>query len=326
MTTLRTFPPLILCLLLGYLFSLGCGGDAPTTGDGPLTVVATTGMLADATRNLVGDHARVVQLLKSDVDPHTYKPTADDVKQLMRAGLIVYNGLHLEGKMGEAIAAASKQAGTSAIAVAEQLPESKQLHEEGGEHDPHVWMDVALWSTCVEALAGKLIERLPAHAEAIQANRDRYLGELAKLDAYVRARLATIPEQRRVLVTAHDAFNYFGAAYGIEVEGVQGLSTESEAGMTRISALVGLLKTRKINAVFAESSVASDNVKALIEGAAAAGHEVKLGGELFSDAMGPAGTYEGTYIGMMDSNATVVTRALGGEAPQKGMAGKLSQR
>jgi len=155
-------------------------------------------------------------------------------------------------------------------------------------------------------------------------NTSRHLTELEKLGAYAQTSLATIPEGSRVLITAHDAFNYFGKAYGFEVVGIQGISTESEAGLKRISELVDLLVEREIGAVFVESSVSDRNIRALIEGAASRGHTVRIGGELFSDAMGPAGTYEGTYLGMIDHNATIITRALGGEAPEKGNWGRLS--
>jgi manganese/zinc/iron transport system substrate-binding protein len=184
-------------------------------------------------------------------------------------------------------------------------------------------MDVSKWKKATEAVAGALGEFDPPNAALYRANADAYALELEALDAYARERIASIPGNQRLMITAHDAFNYMGAAYGLEVKGIQGLSTESEAGLHDINALVDLLVERQVPAVFVESSVSDKNVKALVEGAAARGHKVKVGGELFSDAMGPAGTYEGTYVGMIDHNVTVIARALGGDAPERGLNGKL---
>jgi manganese/zinc/iron transport system substrate-binding protein len=185
-------------------------------------------------------------------------------------------------------------------------------------------MDVALWSELVPILEAELARLDPADAAGYRERAQAYRAELAALERYVRRVLATVPPERRVLVTAHDAFGYFGRAYGFEVHGIQGLSTESEAGLAEIERLVRLIVERRIGAVFVESSVAERNVRALVEGAAARGHEVRIGGQLFSDAMGAPGTYEGTYVGMIDHNVTVIARALGGEAPPRGMNGRLA--
>jgi manganese/zinc/iron transport system substrate-binding protein len=185
-------------------------------------------------------------------------------------------------------------------------------------------MDVKSWMKATEAVARKLAEFDPPNAEEYAANAQRYTQELAKLDAYVREVIGSIPERQRVLITAHDAFNYFGRAYDVQVEGIQGLSTESEAGLQRINGLVDFIVVNEIRAVFVETSVADKNVKALIEGARARGYDLTIGGELFSDAMGAPGTYRGTYIGMIDHNATTISRALGGNAPETGMQGKLT--
>jgi len=185
-------------------------------------------------------------------------------------------------------------------------------------------MDVRGWMEGVEVIEGSLSGYDPDNTQEYSERAGVYLEELEKLDEYARDSLASIPEGQRVLVTAHDAFGYMSRAYGIEVRGIQGLSTESEAGVRDIEDLVAFLVERKIPAVFVESSVSDRNVRALLEGARAKGHELVIGGELFSDAMGEAGTYEGTYIGMIDHNVTTITRALGGEAPDKGLNGKLS--
>ena len=193
-----------------------------------------------------------------------------------------------------------------------------------GHYDPHVWMDVSGWMAAVRVVSEKLSEFDSANADYYKANSEAYLKELEALDAYAKKSLASVPENRRILITAHDAFNYFGRAYGLRVMGIQGISTESEAGLKRIRELIDLIVEKDVTAVFTESSVSEKNVRALLEGAKQRGKAVKLGGSLFSDAMGKQGTYEGTYIGMIDHNVTTVTRALGGTAPEKGMNGKLS--
>jgi manganese/zinc/iron transport system substrate-binding protein len=185
-------------------------------------------------------------------------------------------------------------------------------------------MDVKLWSECVAFVAKSLGEYDPPNAEYYRANSDAYRQELSKLDEYARKTIATIPESQRVLVTAHDAFGYFSKAYSIQVRSVQGISTESQAAVNDINRLVDEIVARKIKAIFVETSVSEKNIQAIVEGAANRGWQVTIGGELFSDAMGPPGTYEGTYIGMIDHNVTVITRALGGDAPPKGLHGKLS--
>jgi manganese/zinc/iron transport system substrate-binding protein len=210
-------------------------------------------------------------------------------------------------------------------AVTEKLLETGDyvLTDEAEHYDPHVWMDVAGWMKAVEVVTQALVDFDPKGAATFQSNSQAYLGQLEKLDAYARDAITSIPESRRVLVTAHDAFNYLGRAYGLEVRGIQRLSTESEAGVQDIENLVAFLVDHEIPAVFVETSVSDKNVRALIEGARAKGHELTIGGELFSDAMGKPGTYEGTYIGMIDHNVTTIAQALGGTVPQKGMQGKL---
>ena len=211
-------------------------------------------------------------------------------------------------------------------AVAEALPKTMLLSHDNysDKFDPHVWMSPKLWLRVVAAIRDALVEVRPEARATFVDNASAYLRELEELAGYTTKVLSTVPAGSRVLLTAHDAFNYFGAAYGFEVLGIQGISTESEAGLNRISELVDMLVSRNIRAVFVESSVADRNIRALIEGAQARGHEVTIGGELFSDAMGPSDSYEGTYLGMIDHNTTVITRALGGTAPDRGMRGRLS--
>ena len=289
-----------------------------------LKLVATTGMIADTARAIGGDLVEVKALMGPGVDPHAYRQTRTDILAMSRADLILWNGLYLEAQMEEVLGDLSAR--VPVRAVAEVVPEGARIaHDDYADRfDPHVWMDPVLWRDVAFAIRDALSEVAPDHAGEFAKNADTYAEDVIKLANYAKNVLASVPEQTRVLVTAHDAFNYFGRAYGFDVIGIQGISTESEAGLNRITELVNLLVEREVSAVFVESSVSDRSIRALIEGAAAEGHEVRVGGELFSDAMGHPGTYEGTYIGMIDHNATVISTALGGTAPERGMLGKLS--
>lgn len=293
----------------------------------PLKVTATVGMVADIVRQVGGERLAVSALIGPGVDPHLYKPTRNDIAALQGADAVFYSGLLLEGKMTDALVRVA-QSGKLVVAVTEQLDEKTLLEpaEFAGHFDPHVWMDASLWSSAVDVVAKSLARFDPPHAAEYSANATRYQGELAALHEYTKKITATIPPAQRILVTAHDAFNYFGRAYGVQVLGIQGITTESEAGLEDINRLVDMLVTNSVRAVFVESSVADKNVKALIEGAKARGKQVIIGGSLFSDAMGAADSYEGTYIGMIDHNATIITRALGGDAPARGLNGKLTEK
>jgi len=289
-----------------------------------VSVVATTGMIADAARAVGGDIVEVRALMGPGVDPHAYRQTRTDILALTRADLVLWHGLYLEAQMEEFLL---ELAGSQkVVAVGEAVPSDLLVGHDDYENrfDPHVWMDPELWTHVVGAVRDSLIAVHPEGEADFRANSEAHIAEIMRLSAYSDEVLATVPEPQRVLLTAHDAFNYFGRAYGFEVVGIQGISTESEAGLVRIRELVDLLVDRRIGAVFVESSVSDQNIRALVEGAAAAGHEVIIGGELFSDAMGEPGTYEGTYLGMIDHNVTVISAALGGEAPDRGMDGRLS--
>jgi len=290
----------------------------------PLKVVATTGMIADAARTVGGEFVTVTALMGPGVDPHAYRQTRSDILAMTRADLTLYHGLYLEAQMEEFFDSLSRQ--RNVVAVAEQIPHDELLaHDEyKNQYDPHVWMDPQLWSKVVVAVRDALTNALPQNQAYFHDNTAKHLEEIAELYAYSKEVLASVPEAARILVTSHDAFNYFGRAYHYEVMGIQGISTQSEAGLTRVRDLVSILVDRGINAVFVESSVSERNTRALIEGAAARKHDVRIGGHLYSDAMGPDATYEGTYIGMIDHNVTHVARALGGEAPERGMRGLLA--
>ena len=314
--------------LVGWAM-VGCGGAANDGADvgarqGEYTIVTTVGMVTDIVRAVAGNRAEVVGLMGAGVDPHLYKPTRSDVERLLSADVIFYNGLLLEGKMTDSLVRAAT-AGKKVFAVTELLDERYLLEPEGfhGLYDPHVWMDPAAWAKAVDVVRDKLIEYDPGGEAGYRQRAAAYADELAELDSYAVGVLASVPESKRVLVTAHDAFNYFGQRFGYEVVGIQGLSTESEAGVRDIERLVDLLVERKIQAVFVESTVSERNINALIAGAKARGHTVVIGGELYRVAMGDGGTYAGTYLGMIDHNGTALARALGGEAPERGRLGRL---
>jgi manganese/zinc/iron transport system substrate-binding protein len=289
-----------------------------------ITVVATTGMIADTARAIGGDHVDVRALMGPGVDPHAYRQTRSDIVAMTRADLVLWHGLYLEAQMEDFFEDLGRR--RMVVPVAEAMPRNLLLAHEDYDNrfDPHVWMDPDLWRHVAAEIRDALAEVDPENAAFYLASAESFLTELDTVSAYARETLASVPDDSRVLLTAHDAFNYFGQAYGFEVLGIQGISTESEAGLVRIAELVDLLVARDIRAVFVESSVSDRNIRALIEGAAARGHEVRIGGELFSDAMGEPGSYEGTYIGMIDHNVTIITRSLGGDAPERGMSGQLS--
>jgi manganese/zinc/iron transport system substrate-binding protein len=315
----------------GLFCALGGAQQAPaqqkdaTKNQAAYRIVTTIGMVTDIVRNVAGERAVVIGLMGEGVDPHLYKPTRSDIQRLLRADVVFYNGLLLEGKLTDSLIRAAT-AGKRVFAVTELLDEQYLLEpdEFEGLHDPHVWMDPAAWSKAVEVVRDKLCAFDPPGAAQYRPNAERYIRQLRQLDAYAERVLKSVPKQQRVLVTAHDAFNYFGRRYGFKVVGIQGISTESEAGVQDIERLVDLLVERRIGAVFVESTVSQRNIHALVAGAKARGHTVNIGGRLFSDAMGAPGSYEGTYLGMMDHNVTMIARALGGEAPQRGLFGKLS--
>jgi len=318
-------------VMLLYLAGLaasggGCWRSAAEGKSYPYKAVTTVAMVTDIVKNVAGDKAQVTGIIGEGVDPHLYKPTRDDMVTLMNADIIFYNGLMLEGKMADTLAKVSRD--KPAFAVAEALDKEYLLAREGaaGHPDPHVWMDPSAWAQAVQAVAKALRDFDPPNAAYYQANADAYANRLMALHEYGKKVLATVPETRRVLITSHDAFNYFGRAYGLTVLGVQGISTESEAGLQDINRLVDIIVDRDVRAVFVETSVSPKNIQALIDGAKARGKEVAIGGSLFSDAMGAPGTYEGTYIGMLDHNISTVARALGGEVPAQGMQGRLRVR
>lgn len=305
-----------LILLLPRL--MGCGPSTNQTlvdqGAAPAVVRAasTVGMVNDLVHHVGGDAVKATAMMGSGVDPHLYKATRDDVRIIMEADIVFYSGLMLEGKMIDTLRQVSRIRPVHAVTAEIDPQLLLEPDDFSGHYDPHVWMDVAAWSAGVDVIRDALVKLDPDNREAYVERAASYRAKLQQLDQLARESIATIPAARRVLITSHDAFNYFGRAYGLEVLGVQGLSTESEAGLQQINQLVDMLVEREITAVFIETSVPRKSIEALIDGAAARGHQVTIGGTLYSDAMGEPGTFEGTYVGMITHNVQTVVRALGG--------------
>jgi manganese/zinc/iron transport system substrate-binding protein len=283
------------------------------TSTGPVNVVTTTNFITDLVEQIGGKNIKVTGLMGPGVDPHLYKATAGDVRALQRAELVFYGGLDLEGKMVELLERIPR-----AIAVTERIPR-EQLRKPGTfmpssmRVDPHVWFNVKLWSQTIGVVRDALSKLDPVNASMYAARATAYSKRLEQLESFVRRETARVPKAQRVLVTAHDAFGYFGDAYGFEVRGVQGMSTVSEAGARDVQALAEFLVSRKIRAVFVESSVPKRTVEAVVAAAQAKGWNVRVGGSLFSDAAGQRGTPEGTYVGMVEANVKTIVTALLGE-------------
>ncbi len=307
----------------------GTPGTTTTTTSGsdvktPYTIVTTCGMVTDIVSVVAGERAQVSGLIGENVDPHMYKPTRNDQKTLLGADVVFYSGLMLEGRMSDTFIGVGRS-GKPVYAVTEKIGESylRQPPEFEGHWDPHVWMDITAWSQCVDVVAEALAQYDSSDAAGYKQRAADYQGQLREMDEYIHKTIATIPEDRRWLITAHDAFGYFSRAYKIPVRSAQGISTDSDAAIDDINQLVAFIVEKKIAAIFVEASVNEKNILAIIEGCKQKQWNVRIGGKLYSDAMGTPGTYAGTYLGMMDHNATTITRALGGEAPEAGKNGKL---
>lgn len=278
--------------------------------NGKFKIVTTTGHIADMVRNVVGNHAEVVALMGPGVDPHLYKASLNDLKELTSADLIFYSGLHLEGKMGEIFHKLSRT--KHIVAVSDGIPKDRLLLVDVINHvpDPHIWFDVTLWRFCLQEMLKAVCKYDSLHKSEYTLKAKLYDKQLEVLDGQVRKDIQSIPPQQRILVTAHDAFGYFGKAYGIEVMGLQGISTLSEYGLNEITTLTKLLTSRNIHAVFVETSVSEKAIQSVIEGSRQKGHEVRIGGSLYSDALGDPKTEEGTYIGMFKHNVHLIKEGL----------------
>lgn len=297
-----------LVLAAGLAF-VGCGGsEAPPADGAKLRVVCTTGMIGDMLQHLGGDRVEVSTLMGPGVDPHYYKASQGDIALLGQADMIVYNGLFLEGKMQDIFNKMARK--KKVVAVAEGLPKERLRQVGEGEYDPHIWFDVSLWMLALDNALKGLEAADPQGAAAYRDNAAAYRARLSELHAWVKAQVGEVPQARRVLVTAHDAFGYFGQAYGIEVVGLQGISTVAEYGVNDVSNLVELIVSRRIRAIFVESSVSERSIHAVQQGCLARGFEVAIGGTLYSDAMGEKGSGADNYVGMVKSNVNTVVAAL----------------
>lgn len=310
----KRFTQLFLYTLLSSLLLLGACAETKSDADkdGKVHIVTTIAQIAEPMSIIGGEHVVVESLMGPGVDPHLYKATQGDIAKLQSSDIVLYSGLNLEGNMIEAF----EKIGTKkpVNGISESIPKEQLLQDEDGAIDPHVWFDIDLWKISLDTATEELKKFAPDHAEEFDANKEKYFAELDALLAESKDKLTQIPDEKRVLVTAHDAFGYFGRAYDMTVVGLQGLSTEDEIGISDIDDTISILMDYKIPAVFVESSINQNSIKAVIQGAEKKGLSVKLGGELYSDAMGDAGTEEGTYIGMYKHNVKTIFDSLSEEA------------
>ena len=313
---MRSYPLLLAVLLsAGVVSSCGQTRGNDAVFPGRLGIVTTTGMLADLAAQIGGEHVSVTGLMGPGVDPHLYKASAGDVNRLAGADVILYNGVHLEGKMAD-VFDRMRQRGVPAFAVAEEGVAQKDLIESElfqGNYDPHIWFDVSLWQD-----AARRVQEILAAADPLRAGNYRerlniYLAEMDRTHAYVREQTATIPADRRVIVTSHDAFGYFGRAYGFEVHGLQGISTASEAGTADVQQLADLVAARRIPAMFVETSISPRGIEAVQQAVRSRGFDVGIGGALYGDALGDPDSQAGTYLGMMRENIDTIVAALAGD-------------
>ncbi|HWL32655.1 MAG TPA: zinc ABC transporter substrate-binding protein [Gaiellaceae bacterium] len=302
--------------LLGIVFLAGCAPIEPPRArvlEGEtIRIVTTIGMITDVVEHVGGSRVEVEGLMGPGIDPHLYKASEGDLRRLERADVIFYGGLHLEAKMADVLERIQERRATQAVTDA--IPRAKLLSpaQFKGQHDPHVWFDVRLWQLAVEQVRDTLSRLDPGSAGLYRRNAEAYLAELDGLDDYVRRQALRVPEDRRVIITAHDAFNYFGKAYGFEVRGLQGISTAAEAGAGDVQGLARFIADRRIPAIFVESSVSPRTIEAVREAVRARGFDVEIGGSLYSDAMGNPGTPDGTYVGMVRHNIDTIVEGLRG--------------
>ena len=275
-----------------------------------IMVTTTTNVITDLVENIGRDHVQVTGLMGPGVDPHLYRPSASDVKKLQEADIVFYNGLDLEGKMGDVFVKIGRE-GTAVWAVSENIPPTSLLSlDTEGHFDPHIWWNVELWMEAAQVVATGLSEHDPENSQTYEENLEEYLNQLRHLKEESLEKMNSIPKEQRVLVTAHDAFQYFGHAYGLEEMAIQGWSTDSEAGIREIRNLADIISERKIKALFVETSISPATIEALKAAVQDQGHDVIIGGELFSDAIGEKGTHEGTYVGAFTHNVDTIVQAL----------------
>ncbi len=293
------------------LFLYGCGNGEPESNDDRPFVVTTTNLIRDVVENVGGEDVRFVSLMGPGVDPHVYRATPRDFRRMEQSDLVLYNGLYLEGRLSEIL----DRLGDQSRAVTGSIPREKLIDatDFGGAYDPHVWFDAELWTYVVMDVRDALTRLLPEGEEDFFRRAEEYKKELMELHEYAKQRIQSIPEERRIMITAHDAFQYFGRAYGIEVRGLQGLSTATEFGIQDVTRMVSLIIERNIPAIFIETGVSTRAIESVLTGVRDRGYQVQLGGSLFSDSMGAPGTPEGTYAGMFRHNVETIVQALSEE-------------
>jgi len=302
-------------LLIGLVLS-GCSKNqdvsntSESTTKDTIQIVVTIAQIGEPMEMIGGERVEVKSLMGPGVDPHLYEATQGDITTLQNADIILYNGLHLEGNMGEIFTKLSETKPT--FALGESLDQAMLLTDDEGAIDPHIWFDLDLWKAALENATEELIKYSPEDEDYFEKNKQSYFSQIDDIKADAIEKLSSIPQEKRVLVTAHDAFGYFGQMFNIEVVGLQGLSTEDEVGLSDIQSTIDLLVEKQVPSVFVESSINQNSIQAVIEGAKKAGLDVSLGGELFSDAMGEAGTNEGSYLGMYEHNVDTIYHALKG--------------
>jgi manganese/zinc/iron transport system substrate-binding protein len=311
MKKLHLISIIIVSVLVFYSCNQGGKSGSERSDGEKLKVVSTTTQITDLLKQLAGNKIELEWLMGPGVDPHLYKASEGDVSKLFNADVIFYNGLHLEGKIDDLFGKMQQQ-GKSTLAVSNAIPESDLILVGGtsDHHDPHIWFSVSNWKLVASYVAQQLIKHDQKNVNFYDNNLKKYLSELDELSAFNDQKIAMVPESGRVLITAHDAFAYFGNEYGFEVKGLQGISTVSEAGATDVKSLADFIAERKIPALFIESSVPHRNIEALQAAVRSRGFDVIIGGELFSDALGSSGTPEGTYIGMYKHNVSTIADAL----------------
>ncbi|MEH7237600.1 zinc ABC transporter substrate-binding protein [Bacillus sp. JJ1562] len=297
---------------------MGCTSSATKTNetarDDVIQIVTTIAQIGEPIQIIGGDRVKVTSLMGPGVDPHLYKATQGDITKLQNADVILYSGLHLEGNMGEIFSKLKETKHT--FALGESIDKGRLLVGDKGAIDPHIWFDIDIWKDALVNATEELKSFSPENADYFEQNKKKYMKKIEELKTDTIEKMSGIPKEQRILVTAHDAFGYFGRMYDIEVVGLQGLSTEDEVGLSDIQSTVDLLIEKQVPAVFVESSINQNSIKAVIEGASKKGLKVKLGGELFSDAMGQAGTEDGTYLGMYQHNVTTIYNGLTGSVEQ----------
>lgn len=305
----KILKPIIYPLLISLLL-IGCKADN-TVSDGKKNVITTTTIVADIVKEIGKENIKVEALMGPGVDPHLYKASAGDVKKMSKADMVIYSGLHLEGKMGD-VFEDIKHINKIIFSATEKIDSSLLLDFETnpGFYDPHVWFDVSLWKVAAERIAEGLKELDPDNSQDYDKNLESYLQELDELDLYIKERAEELPKEKRILVTAHDAFKYFGRAYGFEVKGLQGISTDSEAGTSDVRNLANFIVDHEIKSIFVESSVPRKNIEALQEAVKAKGFNVEIGGELYSDSTGGKDSNAETYIETFKSNIDTIVDAL----------------